>query len=120
MPDRDVKTIRDLVYYPYATIIARNAFAASDGESRLKLRGDRKLLDFHPAASPLCRCHTCSGTASSSGESSKAFPLLFGRPVLILPEGPLHDGVLRRSEDAKRIEGIITVAGMVDRIGKHA
>ena len=65
MPDRDVKTIRDLVYYPYATIIARNAFAASDGESRLKLRGDRKLLDFHPAASPLCRCRNCSGTADT-------------------------------------------------------
>src|SRR5271157_4293979 len=112
MPDRDVNTIRDIIHYQYATIIAKSAFAASDGESSLKHWGDKKLLDFHPAASPLCRCHTCSGTASSSGESSKAFPLLFGRPVLILPEGPLHDGVLRRSEDAKRIEGIITVACM--------
>jgi len=62
MPDRDVKTIKDLIHYQHATIIAKSAFAASDGESRLKLRGDKKLLDFHPAASPLCRCHTRSGT----------------------------------------------------------
>ena len=55
MPDRDVNTIRDLIYYQHATIIAKNAFAASDGESRLKNGGDKKLLDFHPAASPLCR-----------------------------------------------------------------
>ena len=63
MPGRDVKTIRDLIHYQHATIIAKSASAASDGESRLKLRGDKKLLDFHPAASPLCRCHNCSGTA---------------------------------------------------------
>ena len=45
------------------SIIAKSAFAASDGESRPKLRGDKKFLDFHPAASPLCRCHNFSGTA---------------------------------------------------------
>jgi len=63
MTDRDVNTIRDFIHYQHATIIAKSAFAASDGESRLKLRGDKMFLDFHPAASPLCRCHNCSGTA---------------------------------------------------------
>jgi ribosomal protein L37AE/L43A len=33
MPDRDVKTIRDLIYYHYAKIIARRAFAAQDGKA---------------------------------------------------------------------------------------
>ena len=32
MPDRDVETIRDLIYYQYAKIIARRAFRAADGE----------------------------------------------------------------------------------------
>lgn len=32
MPDRDVRTIRDLIYYQYAKIIARRAFAAPDGK----------------------------------------------------------------------------------------
>ena len=27
MPDRDVRTIRDLIYYQYAKIIARSAFS---------------------------------------------------------------------------------------------
>jgi hypothetical protein len=35
MPDRDVATIRDLVYYQYAKIIAKSAFAASDGAQGL-------------------------------------------------------------------------------------
>jgi 5-methylcytosine-specific restriction endonuclease McrA len=33
MPDRDVKTIRDLIFYQYAKIIARRAFAAQDGKA---------------------------------------------------------------------------------------
>jgi archaeosine-15-forming tRNA-guanine transglycosylase len=36
MPDRDVKMIRDLIYYQYAKIIARRAFG---GNTRTKLRG---------------------------------------------------------------------------------
>jgi len=32
MPDRDVKTIRDLIYYQYAKIITRRAFDAADGK----------------------------------------------------------------------------------------
>ena len=48
MPDRDVATIRDLIHYQYATIIAKSAFAASDGESSLKHRGDKKLYDSIP------------------------------------------------------------------------
>jgi len=56
MPERDVNTIRDLIHYQYAAIIAKSPFAAADGESRLKLRGDKQLLDFHPAASQLSGC----------------------------------------------------------------
>ncbi len=36
MPDRDVKTIRDLIYYQYAKIIARRAFGAEDGKEAKK------------------------------------------------------------------------------------
>jgi len=32
MPDREVKTIKDLMYYQYAKIIARRAFDAPDGK----------------------------------------------------------------------------------------
>lgn len=32
MPDRDVKTIRDLIHYQYAKIIARRAFSTTDGK----------------------------------------------------------------------------------------
>jgi hypothetical protein len=32
MPDRDVKTVRDLIYYQYAKIIASRAFGAADGK----------------------------------------------------------------------------------------
>ena len=31
MPDRDVTTIKDLIYYQYAKHIARSAFAVPDG-----------------------------------------------------------------------------------------
>lgn len=31
MPDRDVRTLRDLIYYQYAKIIARRAFSATNG-----------------------------------------------------------------------------------------
>ena len=31
MPDRDVRTIRDLIHYQYAKIIARSAFSLPDG-----------------------------------------------------------------------------------------
>lgn len=36
MPDRDVKTIRDLIYYQYAKIVAKSAFHMPDGESAKK------------------------------------------------------------------------------------
>ena len=32
MPDRDVKTIQDLIYYQYVKIIVRRAFNAADGK----------------------------------------------------------------------------------------
>jgi 5-methylcytosine-specific restriction endonuclease McrA len=36
MPDRDVETIRDLIFYQYAKIIARRAFAVGDGKAAKK------------------------------------------------------------------------------------
>jgi hypothetical protein len=36
MPDRDVKTIRDLIYYQYAKIIAKRAFSAPEGKEAKK------------------------------------------------------------------------------------
>ncbi|MEW5980617.1 MAG: HNH endonuclease [Acidobacteriota bacterium] len=33
MPDRDVQSIRDLIYYQYAKLIARSAFSESNGKS---------------------------------------------------------------------------------------
>ena len=36
MPDRDVKTIKDLIFYQYAKIIARSAFGAADGKEAKK------------------------------------------------------------------------------------
>ena len=33
MPDRDVQTIRDLIFYQYAKLIARSAFRLPDGEA---------------------------------------------------------------------------------------
>ncbi|NWF76865.1 MAG: HNH endonuclease [Nitrospirae bacterium] len=38
MPDKDVKTIRNLIYYQYAKIIARRAFSTSDGKEAKKQR----------------------------------------------------------------------------------
>jgi 5-methylcytosine-specific restriction endonuclease McrA len=36
MPDKDVQTIKDLLYYQYAKIIARRAFAVSNGKEAKK------------------------------------------------------------------------------------
>ncbi len=36
MPDREVASIKDLIYYQYAKIIARRAFSASNGRSAKK------------------------------------------------------------------------------------
>jgi hypothetical protein len=36
MPDRDVETIRDLIFYQYAKIMARRAFGAADGKEAKK------------------------------------------------------------------------------------
>jgi len=53
MPDRDAATIKDLIYYQYATIIAKSAFAASDGERRLKHRATRSIMTPSRRFSPL-------------------------------------------------------------------
>jgi hypothetical protein len=36
MPDRDVETIRDLIFYQYAKIMARRAFGMADGKEATK------------------------------------------------------------------------------------
>jgi hypothetical protein len=36
MPDKDVKTVKDLIFYQYAKIIARRAFGAADGKEAKK------------------------------------------------------------------------------------
>lgn len=36
MPDRDVETIRDLIFYQYAKVIARSAFSVGDGKEAKK------------------------------------------------------------------------------------
>jgi len=36
MPDREVQTVRDLMYYQYAKIIARSAFSLADGKEAKK------------------------------------------------------------------------------------
>jgi hypothetical protein len=53
MPDRDVRIIRDLIHYHCATIIAKSAFAASDGERRLKHRATRSIMTPSRRFSPL-------------------------------------------------------------------
>jgi len=63
MPDGDVNTIRGPIHYQYATIIAKSAFAASDGENGLKLRGDKKFREPIPPLLPPAACRTCSGRA---------------------------------------------------------
>ena len=54
MPDRNVSTSRDLIHHRHTTIIAKSAFAVSDGEQRLysfhkpRHRGDKKFYDSIP------------------------------------------------------------------------
>ena len=72
MPDREVSTIRDLIHYQHATIIAKSAFAASHGECRLKQRGDRKLHDPIPpllpsAAATTAQAHSALATWTGAG-----------------------------------------------------
>jgi len=44
--------LRDLIHYQYARIIAKSAFSAFDGETRLKRRGDKKYHDPIPPFLP--------------------------------------------------------------------
>jgi len=62
MADRELSTIRDLIHPRYATIIVKSAVAASDGESRLKYRSDKKFLDFHPAAAATAQARPTKAT----------------------------------------------------------
>ncbi len=77
MPDRDVAFIGDLIYCQYATIIAKSAFAASDGESSLKHRGDKKHYDSIPPLlekwplKTIYNCHSCSGTIGKGDMDGK-------------------------------------------------
>ena len=88
MPDRNVAIIRDLTYYQYDKIIAQSAFAASDGESRLKLRGDKKFHDSIPPLLPSAAAATAqarstlatwTGTAATTSSISIGCWLKEGR-----------------------------------------
>jgi len=84
MPDRDVSTIRDLIQYQYATIIAKSAFAASGGESLLKLRGDKRSQDsisplFPSAAAAIAQARSALATwTATARQRSWTWMLLFG------------------------------------------
>ncbi len=77
MPDRDVRTIRDLIHYQYAKIIARSALHAPDGTAhdrglysfyKAKHSGQKKFYDLIPSLlekkylKTIYNCHSCSGT----------------------------------------------------------
>ncbi|MEK7477173.1 MAG: hypothetical protein AAB152_16225 [Candidatus Coatesbacteria bacterium] len=77
MPDRDVKTVRDLIYYQYAKIIARSAFKAADGKEAKRANygffadthpGEKKPYDLLPpllekkCLKTVFNCHVCAGT----------------------------------------------------------
>jgi hypothetical protein len=81
MPDRDVNTTRDLIHYRYATIIAKSAFAASDGESRLKHWSDKKLYDSIPPLLPsaaAASAHAQRTLATSTRTARSPFAISIG------------------------------------------
>jgi len=102
--DRDAATTRDLICHQNATIISKSAFAASDVESRVKRRGDRKLHDSIPpllpsvAAAPAqprsalatwtarpplsisIGCWLKEGVKTSTGRAVVSYLLIYGRP----------------------------------------
>ena len=84
MPDRDIASIRDLIYCHYATIIAKSAFAAADGESRPKLRGDKEFYNSIPpllpsAAAAAAQAHSTLATwTGTARQRSWTWMLLFG------------------------------------------
>jgi len=57
MPDRDVETIRDLIFYQYAKIVARRAFAAADGKEAKK-----QHYGFIRYLKTIINCHQCAET----------------------------------------------------------
>jgi hypothetical protein len=107
MPDRDVKSTRDLIYYQYAKIIARSAFGQPDGKAAKQkhygfikntfrdlktgkktwseiTREDRQLVESEK------RCVYCGATADLSWEH-------------VVPQSV---AILERCSDCERISGI--------------
>ncbi|MDD5066669.1 MAG: hypothetical protein PHF84_06440 [bacterium] len=76
MPDREVKTIRDLIYYQYAKIISKRAFDQPDGKSTKGLYTfyqsqhpeEKKFYDIIPVLlekkylKTIYNCHECAET----------------------------------------------------------
>ena len=71
MPDRDVTTVTDLIYYQYAKIIARSALHGDRGLYsfyKSKHPGQKKFYDLIPSLlekkylKTIYNCHSCSGT----------------------------------------------------------
>jgi hypothetical protein len=78
VPDRDVRTIRDLIHYPHATIIAQSAFAASDGESSLELRADKKFYDSTPPLLASAAATTAPARPTETIWTGTGLPFLTG------------------------------------------
>jgi hypothetical protein len=72
MPDKDVNTIRDLICYQYAKMIAKSAFAAFDGESSLKHRGDKKCYDSIPPVLPSAAAATAQALPTETTQTRTA------------------------------------------------
>ena len=107
MPDRDVNTIKDLSCCQYATIIAKSAFAVSDGESSLRHRGGKKFYDSIPPLVPSAAAITAQarrhgrpgrgrrdngpryrsgvgqrrGVKTPNGRTIVSYLLIYGRPL---------------------------------------
>ena len=84
MPDREVATIRDLIYYQNARIIAKSAFAASVGESSLKHQGDKKFYDSIPPLLP--------SAAGATAQAHSALATWTARPSVVDIDWVLVEG----------------------------
>lgn len=67
MPDRDVKTIRDLIFYQYAKIIAKRAFTEGSGERAKRehygfIKTCDKIQGIHNQVWACSSCNSAKGT----------------------------------------------------------
>jgi hypothetical protein len=65
MPDRDVRTIGDLIWYQYAKLIARSAFGAANGK---EAKGKRRDWNNNSTALSLCKAAYPKHAREAPGE----------------------------------------------------